>query len=141
MVARAQLVAEARSWVGTPFAHQGRRKRVGVDCVGLVIGLAHAFGISNFDVRNYPRFPNPQMMRALLDEHMDRISFKSVLPADVIHLRPRASAQHLAVVTDTEPVTIVHAYSRGSVSRCLEEPLGEWVNRVDGCYRFRTELT
>jgi cell wall-associated NlpC family hydrolase len=29
---RAAVVAEARSWLGTPFHHQGRVKAAGVDC-------------------------------------------------------------------------------------------------------------
>lgn len=52
-ITAADLVAEARSWVGTRWRHQGRRKKAiepsvmrelgGVDCVGLVIELANTF--------------------------------------------------------------------------------------------------
>src|SRR5690606_19582117 len=32
-------VAEALAWVGTPYRHQGARKGVGCDCLGLVRGV------------------------------------------------------------------------------------------------------
>ena len=34
------IVTEARTWVRTPYHHQARLKGVGVDCAGLVIGVA-----------------------------------------------------------------------------------------------------
>ena len=36
---RAAILAEALSWVGTPYRHQGSRKGVGCDCLGLVLGV------------------------------------------------------------------------------------------------------
>lgn len=45
---REDIVSEAKSWLGTPFHHKGRKKGVGVDCGGLifevyksVLGLPH----------------------------------------------------------------------------------------------------
>ncbi len=34
------VVRTARTWLGTPYHHQGRLKGVGVDCAGLLIGVA-----------------------------------------------------------------------------------------------------
>jgi cell wall-associated NlpC family hydrolase len=39
---RDQIVAEARSWVGTPYRHQASVKGVGCDCLGLVRGVWRA---------------------------------------------------------------------------------------------------
>lgn len=33
---RDELVAEVRTWLGTPYQHKGRVKHIGVDCGGLV---------------------------------------------------------------------------------------------------------
>lgn len=33
---RDQIVAEARTWLGTPYHHKGRIKGVGVDCGGII---------------------------------------------------------------------------------------------------------
>ena len=34
-----RIVAVARGWIGTPYRHQGSRKGVGCDCLGLVRGV------------------------------------------------------------------------------------------------------
>jgi hypothetical protein len=34
------FIAQARTWIGTPFHHQGRLKGVGCDCLGLIVGVA-----------------------------------------------------------------------------------------------------
>ena len=36
---RERLVAEARSWIGTPYRHQASLKGVGCDCLGLLRGV------------------------------------------------------------------------------------------------------
>ena len=52
MTSRADVVAAALAWTDTPFHHQARLKGVGVDCVGLVIGVARELGLiaPDFDV-------------------------------------------------------------------------------------------
>ncbi len=41
---RVEIVAVARSWLGTPWIHQGRLKDIGVDCGGLIISLGKELG-------------------------------------------------------------------------------------------------
>ncbi len=41
-ITRAAIVAEARSWIGTPHRHQASLKDVGCDCFGLVLGAPDA---------------------------------------------------------------------------------------------------
>ena len=36
---RADIVAEARAWIGTPYRHQASLAGVGADCLGLVRGV------------------------------------------------------------------------------------------------------
>jgi NlpC/P60 family putative phage cell wall peptidase len=45
MATRADVVAEAARWVGTPYHHQARVRGVGVDCAQLVAGVAEAVGL------------------------------------------------------------------------------------------------
>ena len=42
---RQDVVTAAREWIDTPFHHQARLKGVGVDCVGLVIGVARELAL------------------------------------------------------------------------------------------------
>jgi NlpC/P60 family putative phage cell wall peptidase len=39
MTTREQIVASARSWLGTPYHHQASVRGVGCDCLGLIRGL------------------------------------------------------------------------------------------------------
>jgi len=52
---RAQIVAEAFSWLRTPYHHQAHIKGVGVDCVWLLIEVYKSVGIvaPDFDPGNY----------------------------------------------------------------------------------------
>jgi NlpC/P60 family putative phage cell wall peptidase len=43
MTTRGEIVAAARSWLGTPYHHQASVKGVGCDCLGLIRGLWRDF--------------------------------------------------------------------------------------------------
>jgi NlpC/P60 family putative phage cell wall peptidase len=52
---RAAVVAEAVSWLGTPYHHAGRVKGAGVDCAMLPAEVYRAAGlIPDFPVAHYP---------------------------------------------------------------------------------------
>ena len=53
---RSAVVAEARSWIGTPYHEGGRKKGVGCDCVTLIAEVLLACGIvSNADIEFFGR--------------------------------------------------------------------------------------
>ena len=57
---RAQVVAEARSWLRTPYHKNGRVKGVGVDCGTLLLCVFLAGGfLSEEDVRTFDRLCPP----------------------------------------------------------------------------------
>lgn len=131
MVTREQIVAEARTWLKTPFRHQGRVRGVGVDCAGVVVGVAHALGLSTFDHTGYGREPHGGMLKRLLDAHLDRVTGEPQ-PGDVLLMRFEREPQHLAIVSD---LGIIHAYER--VGRCVEHGLDEvWRRRIVRAYSF-----
>ena len=52
---RALVVAEARSWLGTPYHHRGRIKGAGVDCAMLLAEVYRAAGlIPRLEIGYYP---------------------------------------------------------------------------------------
>lgn len=52
---REQIAAEAATWLGTPYHHQGCVKGVGVDCGMILVAVYHAVGlIPAIDPRPYP---------------------------------------------------------------------------------------
>lgn len=136
MTTREQIVAAARGWIDTPFAHQRRAKGVGVDCVGVVIMVAQELGLSTFDTCDYGRAPDPDAMRTLLEAHLDYVAFRDVLPGDILWLRV-PEPQHLAIVTAADPLQMVHAFRR--VGKVVEVSVDRvWRSkRLVACFRFR----
>jgi NlpC/P60 family putative phage cell wall peptidase len=107
-VARAAVVAAGRTWLGTPFHHQGRMKGVGVDCVGLVIGVAQALELSDFDLTGYGHRPDSREMERLCRAMMRRVAFARARPGDVLLFNVDGQPQHLAFKTDAG---MLHAYA------------------------------
>lgn len=127
-----EVVAEARTWLGTPFRHQGRVKGEAGDCLGIVACVGKEKGGTDYDTLTYGRRPNPRRMSRLLGEHLVRIAVGEAGPADVLHMAWGSLPMHLAIVTD---VGILHAWE--GAGRCVEHPLDFiWRSRIRAAYRF-----
>jgi len=142
MATAKEVITEARTWIGTPFHHQGRIKGRGADCVGLIIGVAHALKLTQWDYQTYNREPSPGMMKQLLDEQMIRIDSKGMRPGDILYLR-FSQPQHVALLTENN--TIIHINERIAprkrgerMGRCVEHGLNStWTQRIVGVYRYK----
>lgn len=131
MITRAQFVGEARTWLDTPYRHQGRLKGVSVDCVGLVIGVAQALGLSDFDVTDYDKRPDGTL-QVRCEAHMMPIPRGDALPGDVLLFHWANNPIHLAILTDEN--TIIHAYlpNRKVVEHGID---AKWWGQVKQVYR------
>ena len=129
-----QIVDEARTWINTPFHHQGRVKSVGVDCAGVVIGTADALGlISSFEDKPYAKSPSANQLRTTLKNYMIEIPVSEALPGDVLLFAFDREPQHVGFLTD---IGILHAYAQ--VRKCIEHSLDDtWGKRIRGAYRFK----
>lgn len=114
MTTAAEVIAAARGWIGTPFHHLGRLKGVGVDCAGLVIGVARDLGLiaPDFDIPVYSRRPDGHSMLAWCDQYMHRVDQMQI--GNVIVVIVDKDPQHLGIVTDhrNSGFGIIHAASR-----------------------------
>ena len=103
-VTRADVVAAARGWLETPYRHQHRAKGHGVDCAGLVIGVARELGLvaPSFDVNGYAPTPDGKSLLRLCDQFMRRIGLDAIQPGDVLVYQFSSSLgpQHLGIVGD-----------------------------------------
>jgi cell wall-associated NlpC family hydrolase len=117
---RADVVACARTWIGTTFEHQQRMKGVGVDCVGLVIGVARELGLigPSVDVHGYPRVPDGRLLKQC-DEHMRRVSREAMQPGDVIAVTFDVEPMHLGIVGDYVHggLSMIHALAQAGRHR------------------------
>lgn len=135
-------VAEARSWIGTPYVHQSSVKGAGADCLGLLRGVWRALYDSEPEV--VPAYSldwsEPQgderLWRAAL-RHLNVKPLTDEAPGDVLLFRMRngAVAKHLGVTTQigAQP-RFIHAYTRHGV---VESPLSlPWRRRVVARFEF-----
>ena len=120
-ISRPQIVAAARSWLGTPYHHQGRAKGAGVDCIGLIIGVAKGLGVSQFDTLSYGRLPSGAALREGLQAHAHAAQ-GAWLPGQIVLLRFDAEPAHLGILGDypgsANGLSLIHAYSH---SGCVTE--------------------
>lgn len=123
MTTRAEIVAEARSWLGTPFHHQGRVKGVGVDCAGLVVGVAKAFGILLADQQGYSRLPDGKTLQAACEIELVRIPTEAMQPGDVLLFRFQSVPHHVGLLGDYPGggLSLIHAYN--TIGRVVEANL------------------
>lgn len=143
MTTAQDVVAEARDWIGTEFHHQARVKGVGVDCAGLVIMVAKALGLSDFDITDYGRIPDGMTIRGLLEQHADLIADGRnevnalAQPGDVILFRYTLHDQHMAIRAELDGrPTIIHA--RGDVGKVVETGYDKtWHRRAVAAFRYR----
>lgn len=143
MIERSAIIDEARSWLATPFHHQGYLKRVGADCIGFICGVALALGIQGAEewkadpqYHQYGRPPNPKFLLKCCDHFLARLRVEDVQSADILVMSFAAEPMHFALVASLVPAYIIHS-SMGA-GRVIEHRLDTfWRNRVRLAYSFR----
>jgi NlpC/P60 family putative phage cell wall peptidase len=134
----ARVLAIARTWLHTPYRHQGAAKGAGCDCLGLIRGVwGELYGVE-------PEAPPPyrpdwaevcdhEPMLEAARRHLIEIPLASVRPGDVLLFRisPTAAIKHAAILSaaatavDPHP-RMIHAYWGRAV---VESWLGPWWRR------------
>jgi len=133
---RADVVAVARRWLGTPYQHQASCEGAGADCLGLVRGIwREVCGDEPAVVPAYtPDWSETAKDERLLVEmrrYFDPVAGEAQI-GDVLVFRMRAVAKHLAVASAQGK--IIHAHSGRGV---VETPLSAaWERRIAGVFRF-----
>jgi NlpC/P60 family putative phage cell wall peptidase len=136
---RSLIVAEARSWIGTPYRHQASLKGAGCDCLGLVRGVWRAL------IGAEPALPPPysrdwaeaggqETLAAAARAHMIEIAPPQFAPGDMLLFRYRAHhpAKHAAIVAAAD--TMVHAHDGACVAEVAIAPW--WRRRLAFAFRF-----
>lgn len=133
MASAEDVVRQARTWLNTPYHHQGRLKGVGVDCAGLIIGVAHELQLSAFDIGGYTARPDGDSLRQACQAQMQPLAIAALQPGDVLLFQFDAHPGHLGFFSG--PDTLLHAYlpRRRVVEHALD---AAWWRQVVGCYRL-----
>ena len=111
---RAAVVAEARSWIGTPYHHAADVKGAGVDCAMLLVRVFSDLGlVEPFDPRPYTRdwmlHRDDERYLGFLLARAREVAEPG--PGDVVLFRFGRCYAHGGVVAAREPLTIVHAFA------------------------------
>lgn len=121
---RARLIAEARTWIGTPYRQLGDTKGIAVDCSMLLVRCVIDTGlVEPFDPRPYPPawFVHQNDERyidwlGVVGVEVDRDALK---PGDFVAFRMGRAFAHSGIVTENNH--LVHAFA--DERRVSESPL------------------
>lgn len=131
MIRRSVVIAEARTWIGTPYHHQASLKGVGCDCLGLLRGVwREVVGAEPEAPPAYSRDWAEALGRETLAEaagrHMTPVDVADARPGDVVlfALSDAAPAKHCAILS--APGRMIHAIE---THRVADVALGPWWRR------------
>ncbi|OZA18219.1 MAG: peptidase [Rhodobacterales bacterium 17-64-5] len=141
MSTRLDVVAEARTWIGTPYLHQASVRSAGTDCLGLLRGVWRA--LSGREPETVPAYTmdwsEASGQEAMLAAARRWLVEKTgaLEPGDILvfRMRPGFVAKHVGIVAGAGPVTtFIHAYTgHGVVENALSAP---WTRRIAGHFEF-----
>ncbi|EXI85591.1 MAG: putative phage cell wall peptidase, NlpC/P60 family [Candidatus Accumulibacter regalis] len=132
-----RIVQEARSWLRTPYHHQGRIKGVGVDCAMILCEVYHAAGrVPYIDPTPYPPdwhlHRTEQRYLGWVEDYAYRVA--EPLPGDIALYQFGRAISHAGIVVDWP--MIIHAYhSEGVVLANATQ--GALAGRLAGFWRVR----
>lgn len=135
---RAAVIAEALSWVGTPFRHAMRTKGLGVDCAQLLAAAFSEYAV--VEIHEYPAqwFLNENAERLLtaIAEWCVPVLDGPEL-GDIALFRFGRTVSHSAIVVELDPLRIVHAYRPGRGVQVNEIGPGSGLStRLEGYWRL-----
>lgn len=134
MITAAELVNEARKWIGVPFRHQGRSK-YGVDCIGFIIcarDAAEAWPLGMLEITSYSRNATDATMLDKLNTHCIPTTKAEVGGVILIRWPKMKLPTHVALCVGGN---MLHAYRR--TGRVIEVGYREpWVRMTTGFYRL-----
>ena len=114
MPTRAELIAQARTWLGVP-AIVGGSQRCGVNCLGIIVGILRELGSFEAMVEEMdkhvgfkkPTTPGDLLRKLLVSKHWKNIKPVKLQPGNLVLFFTLEGPQHLALIT--EPGVILHA--------------------------------
>jgi hypothetical protein len=146
MIKRSEIVATARSYIGTPYHHMERQPGIALDCAGLPICIMRQFNLRGADgsvgpdygVQPYSPLPDGKTLKEICDRLGVPIRQSEMVEGDVVLIATHMRPTHIGIVA-THPIykkpSIVHA---SATQRKVAEQLLVF-NRVlifVGAYRF-----
>ena len=125
MTDREEIVAAARSWIGVRWQHQGRSRAGGIDCVGLLVVVAHSLGIAITDSAGYRRRQDGRQLLFQLECQLDKKFVTDWKEGDIAVFEESAFPIHVGFLAGQVGAgTVIHAHARRR--QVIEEPLAQY---------------
>lgn len=110
---RQEIVAEAKTWLLTPWHHRQCCKGAGVDCVFFLVGVYNAIGLTNIRDADVPYYPIDIMMHRSDETVLDCVTryaqqVEVPQPGDIAVWKFGRIFSHAAIVLDYP--SIIHAH-------------------------------
>lgn len=139
------IVAQARTWLGTPFHHQARLKGKGCDCLGLIVGVVDELGLKDgngmrlaaYDEVTYSKEPDGAYLIQKLTGLLEEVPTHQARAGDLALFKVRENPQHLAILSDYEGgLGMIHSFapSRRVVEHRLDD---EWKSKMIKVFRWQ----
>jgi len=140
---RDQALAQARSWIGTPYRHQASTKKHGADCLGLVRGVWRAlYGAEPEPLPPYSaewaERGGAETLLLAARRRLTEITPGAAQPGDVLLFRfaPGRPAKHCAILSAQG--RMIHAWQGRAV---CETAMGRWWRRrLCAAFEFPSKL-
>lgn len=141
-----EIVAIARSWIGTPFEDRAciKGERGGVDCLQLIRGIYREY--YGVDIKDIPVYQATQYDLSNVEVYFNGLSkyltyigdsWSMIKPGRVVmfRFRPELAMKHAGVIT--EGYDMVHAMSRIN-RKVIEESMNNrvWRNKLAAVFEF-----
>ena len=132
---RNKIIDKAREYIDTPFIHQARKKGIGVDCIGLIVGVGKELELIDYDHTVYHRYSDGNDLMFHMRKVFVEIDVKDRQPADVVIYWVDPSTkhpQHVGILTD---IGIIHTYDR--VKKVVEtHSFPTWDARITHAFQW-----
>ena len=115
---RQAIVAEARTWLGTPHEHACRVKGAGVDCAMFLAEVFHAVGlVDQVEVEAYPHdwhlHQDEEIYLKVVERYAHQVDRAAPLPGDILLYKFDLAISHGAIVVEWP--MIIHSYLKAGV--------------------------
>lgn len=118
MITQAQLIEEARRWLGVPYVHQGRTQ-YGVDCIGFILCVRNAispwWAVNARELRTYQRRPKDGLLLGIVEQHCLQLAAPEPGAMILIRWPQTPYPSHVAMYVEGN---LIHAYQR---AHCVVE--------------------
>lgn len=138
MVTGQQIADKALEAVGTPWKHQGRLVKLGLDCIGLILWVARQLGISEYEPPPYDKWALWFEFLPFMRQNMTEVPLTDIKVGRALAFRQNKYPCHCGIITKVSPqVRFVHSAANRRV--VVEEEYTEfWKKATVAVFRFPT---